>query len=201
MPRIRCGATLRKGQPHPWHLYIAPNSPKRYNSPVRRLTFPSRPKSRIGESMSMEAVAASSSLSPFEQLRFARQVILTESRALAQVANRLDGEFCRAVDLAFRCQGSVIVCGMGKARLGGPKNHGHVGFDGHAEPQFASRRSDSRRFGPGATSRRDADAFAKRVKPRKSRGCFPSLVELGVPIVAITASSASTLGPRCHGYH
>ena len=43
----------------------------------------------------MEAAAISGSLSPFEQLRFARQVVLTESRALAQVANRLDGEFCR----------------------------------------------------------------------------------------------------------
>jgi len=63
----------------------------------------------------MEAAAAAGSLSPFEQLRFARQVILTESRALAQVANRLDGEFCRAVELVLACRGSVIVCGIGKA--------------------------------------------------------------------------------------
>ena len=31
--------------------------------------------------MSMEAAVATGELSPFEQLRFARQVILTESRA------------------------------------------------------------------------------------------------------------------------
>ncbi len=34
---------------------------------------------------------------------------------------RLDGEFCRAVDLFFRCRGSVIVSGMGKAGLIGQK--------------------------------------------------------------------------------
>ena len=69
----------------------------------------------------MEAAATAGTLSPFEQLRFARQVILTESRALAQVANRLDGQFCRAVQLAVQCRGSVIVCGMGKAGLVGQK--------------------------------------------------------------------------------
>ena len=72
--------------------------------------------------MSMEAAAATSGvLSPFEQLRFARQVILSESRALARVADRLDGEFCRAVQLIYACRGTVLVSGMGKAGLVGQK--------------------------------------------------------------------------------
>ena len=54
--------------------------------------------------MSMEA-AATGPLSPFEQLRFARQVILTESRALARVADRLDSEFCQAVQLITTVEG------------------------------------------------------------------------------------------------
>jgi len=69
----------------------------------------------------MEAAAATGDLSPFEQLRYARHVILAESRALAQVADRLDGEFCRAVELVHSCRGNVIVCGMGKAGLIGQK--------------------------------------------------------------------------------
>ena len=60
-------------------------------------------------------------LTPFEQLRYARQVIQTESRALAQVAKRLDGEFCRAVEYLYQCRGNVIVSGMGKAGLIGQK--------------------------------------------------------------------------------
>ena len=37
------------------------------------------------------------------------------------MADRLDGEFCRAVQLVFGCQGSVIICGIGKAGLVGRK--------------------------------------------------------------------------------
>ena len=66
-----------------------------------------RPRSRIDESMSMEAAVTAGALSPFEQLRFARQVILTESRALAAVADRLDGEFCRAVAIDLCTAGAT----------------------------------------------------------------------------------------------
>ena len=71
--------------------------------------------------MSTEAVAAADARSPFEQLRFARGVILAESQALARVADRLDGEFCRAVQLLIECRGNVIVSGIGKAGLVGQK--------------------------------------------------------------------------------
>ena len=40
---------------------------------------------------------------------------------LARVADRLDGEFCRAVELIDSCHGNVIVSGMGKAGLIGQK--------------------------------------------------------------------------------
>ena len=73
--------------------------------------------------MSMEAAAAKTAglLSPFEQLRYRRDIIHQESRSLVEVAERLDGGFCRAVDLIFGCRGSVIVSAMGKAGLVGQK--------------------------------------------------------------------------------
>jgi len=58
---------------------------------------------------------------PAEQLRYAREIIHMESRALDAVAARLDHSFCQAVDLVYRCPGSVIVSGMGKAGLVGQK--------------------------------------------------------------------------------
>jgi arabinose-5-phosphate isomerase len=58
---------------------------------------------------------------PAEQLRYAREIIHMESRALEAVAARLDHNFCQAVDLVYHCQGSVIVSGMGKAGLVGQK--------------------------------------------------------------------------------
>ena len=56
-------------------------------------------------------------ISHFEQLRYAQEIIQIESHALANLAKRLDADFCHAVDLLFRCNGSVIVTGMGKAGL------------------------------------------------------------------------------------
>ena len=68
-----------------------------------------------------EAAVSSRRLTPFEQLRYARQVVQQEGRTLAAVAQRLDAEFCRAVELLYQCRGNVIVSGMGKAGLIGQK--------------------------------------------------------------------------------
>jgi len=71
--------------------------------------------------MSTEAVSHSASLSPFEQLRLAREILHTEGQAVLSLSDRLGDEFCQAVDLLFHCRGSVIVIGMGKAGLIGQK--------------------------------------------------------------------------------
>ena len=71
--------------------------------------------------MSSDPARTPDALSPFEQLRLARQVIEQESRTLLDIAQRLDSHFCRAVDYLYTCRGSVIVCGMGKAGLVGQK--------------------------------------------------------------------------------
>lgn len=67
--------------------------------------------------MSMPKRASTQPLSAREQLRYAREIITLEGRALATVARRIDGEFCRAVDLLYACSGSAITSGMGKAGL------------------------------------------------------------------------------------
>ena len=50
--------------------------------------------------MSMPKRASTQPLIPLEQLRYAREIIALEGQALATVARRIDGEFCRAVDAA-----------------------------------------------------------------------------------------------------
>jgi arabinose-5-phosphate isomerase len=71
--------------------------------------------------MGTEAASSSASLSPFEQLRLARDILRTEGNALLMLADRLGSDFCRAVAVLFACGGSVIVSGMGKAGLVGQK--------------------------------------------------------------------------------
>ena len=52
-------------------------------------------------------------------LAMGRQVLEIEALALTDLANRLDSEFARAVELILTSRGRVIVCGIGKS--------GHVG--------------------------------------------------------------------------
>jgi arabinose-5-phosphate isomerase len=143
--------------------------------------------------MSMEAAAIVGTLSPFEQLRFARQVMLTESRALAQVANRLDGEFCRAVQLVFQCQGSVIVCGIGKAGLVGQKIMATLASTG--TPSHCLHPAEAVHGDLGRVSRNDVMLILSQSgETDEIVRLLPSLVELGVSIVAITGQAASSLG-------
>lgn len=52
-------------------------------------------------------------------LELAREVLAIESQAVAALANRLDGDFLRAVELLLACRGRIVVCGVGKS--------GHIG--------------------------------------------------------------------------
>jgi arabinose-5-phosphate isomerase len=54
-------------------------------------------------------------------LEFARDVLRIEAEALDRVRGRLDGAIARAAGVVYRCRGSVIVTGMGKAGLVGQK--------------------------------------------------------------------------------
>jgi hypothetical protein len=56
-----------------------------------------------------------------EALAFAREVLRIEADALERVRARLGVSIARAAELVYRCPGSVIVTGMGKAGLVGQK--------------------------------------------------------------------------------
>lgn len=47
----------------------------------------------------------------------ARRVLEIEARALSEVSARLGAEFAEAVGLLSRCEGKVVVCGLGKSGL------------------------------------------------------------------------------------
>jgi arabinose-5-phosphate isomerase len=143
--------------------------------------------------MSREAAAVAGDLSPFEQLQFARQVILTESRALDQVARRLGRDFCRAVQMVIQCPGSIIVCGMGKAGLVGQKIMSTLASTG--TPSHCLHPAEAVHGDLGRVSRDDLLLILSQSgETEEIVRLLPSLVALGVPIVAITGRAASTLG-------
>jgi arabinose-5-phosphate isomerase len=143
--------------------------------------------------MSMEAAVTAGTISPFEQLRFARQVILTESRALAQVANRLDSEFCRTVQMILQCPGNVLVCGMGKAGLVGQKIMATLASTG--TPSHSLHPAEAIHGDLGRVRANDMMLILSQSgETEEIVRLLPSLAELGVPMAAITGHASSTLG-------
>ena len=144
--------------------------------------------------MSREATAVpAAAWSPFEQLRYAREIIGRESRALNQVAKRLDQEFCRAVELLFECRGSVIVSGMGKAGLVGQKIMATLASTG--TPSHCLHPAEAVHGDLGRIRRDDLILILSQSgETEEVVRLLPSLAELGVPIVAITGRADSTLG-------
>jgi arabinose-5-phosphate isomerase len=143
--------------------------------------------------MSTEAAATPAKLSPFEQLRYARQIIRLESQTLVKVADRLDSGFCRAVDYLYRCQGSVIVSGMGKAGLVGQKimaTLASTGTRSHCLHPAEAVHGDLGRIHPNDV----VLLLSQSGETGEVVRLLPSLVELGVPMIAITGRADSTLG-------
>ena len=143
--------------------------------------------------MSMPQPVAASPMTPLEQLRYAREIIQLEGQALASVARRLDGEFCRAVDVLFACQGSAIATGMGKAGLIAHKVAATLASTGtrshYLHPAEAVH-------GDLGQIRRDDVAliFSQSGETEEIVRLLPSLAEFGVQMIAITGRIASTLG-------
>ena len=58
---------------------------------------------------------------PTVKLELARDVIQAEGEAISALAGRLDETFVRAAKMIFRCEGKVVLTGIGKAGLVGRK--------------------------------------------------------------------------------
>jgi arabinose-5-phosphate isomerase len=144
--------------------------------------------------MSMEAAALpAGQWSPFEQLRYAREIIQTESRALAQLAKRLDREFCQAAEYIYRCRGNVIVSGMGKAGLIGQKIMATLASTG--TPSHCLHPAEAVHGDLGRLHRDDVLLLLSQSgETDEVLRLLPALAELGVPVLAITGQAQSTLG-------
>jgi arabinose-5-phosphate isomerase len=141
----------------------------------------------------MEARATSNVISPFEQLRYARQIIQQESQALGVLAKRLDNQFCRAVQYLYDCRGSVIVSGMGKAGLIGQKIMATLASTG--TPSHCLHPAEAVHGDLGRVHREDVMLILSQSgETEEVNRLLPSLAEFGVPVIAMTATEESTLG-------
>jgi len=141
----------------------------------------------------MAAVPALSSVSPFEQLRLARDVVRSEGQTLLALAERIGEEFCRAVAIIQASNGSVIVSGMGKAGLIGQKvaaTFASTGTRSHFVHPAEAIHGDLGRI------HRDDVALILSFSGRTEEvvRILPSLAAINVPIIAVTGQPESPLG-------
>ncbi len=128
-----------------------------------------------------------------EGLAFAREVLRIEAEALERVRDRLGISIARAAALIFRCPGSVIVTGMGKAGLVGQKLAGTLASTGtRAFPLHPAEavHGDLGRIRAGDV----VVALSQSGETEEVLRLIPALRRLGACLVAITERAGSSLG-------
>ncbi len=143
--------------------------------------------------MSAQAALRPEKLTPYEQLRYAREIIRLEAQALEKLARDLDAEICEATRYLYECRGSVIVCGIGKAGLIGQKiaaTLSSTGTRSHFLHPAEAAHGDL-----GRVHRDDIVlVLSQSGETEEIVRLLPPLTRQGILMIAITARRESTLG-------
>lgn len=121
-----------------------------------------------------------------------KRTVRIEARAVAQMEQRINGEFARAVDLLEGCTGRVIITGVGKSGIIARKIVATMNSTG--TPSVFLHPSDAAHGDLGIL--RDDDAvmcISKSGTTPEVSTLLPVFKRLGVPIVALVGNMASPL--------
>lgn len=128
-----------------------------------------------------------------EGLAFARGVLRVEADALARLVDRLDESIARAAELIRRCDGGVIVTGMGKAGLVGRKLAATLASTGtRSYPLHPAEavHGDMGRVRTGDV----VVALSQSGETEEVVRLLPTLRRIDVRLIAITERADSSLG-------
>jgi arabinose-5-phosphate isomerase len=126
-------------------------------------------------------------------LAFARDVLRIEAEALGRVREQLDPSIARAADLVFRCGGSVIVTGMGKAGIVGQKLAATLASTGTAA--FPLHPAEAVHGDLGRIRAGDVVvALSQSGETDEVLRLVPAIRRIGGILVAITERRTSSLG-------
>lgn len=122
----------------------------------------------------------------------ARAVINTEATAVTSLLSRIDEAFVTACQLILNCQGRVVVLGMGKS--------GHIAgkiaatFASTGTPAFFVHAAEASHGDLGMITGEDVVlVLSNSGETDEVRQILPLLKRLGVTVIAMTGSPASTL--------
>ncbi|MES2146277.1 MAG: KpsF/GutQ family sugar-phosphate isomerase [Pseudomonadota bacterium] len=126
-------------------------------------------------------------------VNFGRDVLHDEARALDALADSLGAEFERAIDLILRCDGKLIVCGLGKS--------GHVGrkiaatFASTGTTAIFLHLAEAIHGDLGMAAKGDvALLISHSGETAELEPVIDHFAATEIPIIAITANPGSSLG-------
>jgi arabinose-5-phosphate isomerase len=125
-------------------------------------------------------------------LAAARRVLRIEAGAIAEVMERLDEKFERAVEMIFACSGRVVVTGLGKSGLIGRKISATLASTG--TPSVFLHAADALHGDLGMLMREDvALAISQSGETEELVALLEPVKRLGIKLVTMTGNARSTL--------
>lgn len=125
-------------------------------------------------------------------LEIARKVLEIEARAISELADRLNESFNHAVETLFRCQGRVVVAGMGKSGLIGKKISATLSSTG--TPSFFLHPAEALHGDLGRLVAGDVLlALSYSGRTEELLRLLDTVKRLAIPLITITGNRASIL--------
>lgn len=122
----------------------------------------------------------------------ARAVIETEANAVTMLSERIGDDFVRACEFMYDCKGRVVVLGMGKSGHIGDKIAATLASTG--SPAFFVHPGEASHGDMGMITRDDVVlALSNSGETSEILTILPLIKRLGVPLIALTGNSGSTL--------
>ena len=130
-------------------------------------------------------------------LASAKEVILTEAKAVAQLADKLDQSFVEACKLIQNCQGKIILIGMGKSGHIGNKIAATLASTG--TPAFAVHPGEAGHGDLGMITEEDVViAISYSGESDEIMTLVPVIQRLDVAIIGMTGNPNSSIGSVCN---
>jgi len=125
-------------------------------------------------------------------LERAKRVLEIEARAVAGLKERLNDEFVRAVGLILRCEGKVVVTGVGKSGIIGKKIASTLASTG--TPAFFLHPTEGVHGDLGMLDRRDVVlAISRSGETEELSQLLPLIKRQGNRLIAFTGNPSSSL--------
>ncbi|MBD3425777.1 MAG: KpsF/GutQ family sugar-phosphate isomerase [Candidatus Omnitrophica bacterium] len=122
----------------------------------------------------------------------AKKVLMNESRAIAKIADKIDGTFEKVIRLLAKAKGRIIITGMGKPGFIAQKVSATMSSTG--TPSLYLHPAEALHGDLGRVTRDDVlIAFSNSGETEEMVKLLPIIKKIGAKLVAITGNTGSTL--------